>query len=44
MKEVITRRWLLKKVIAGLGVGIASALGLQQLTACSETNEMSLIQ
>jgi len=39
MKEVITRRWFLKRVIAGLGVGIASALGLQQLTGCSEISE-----
>jgi len=39
MKEVLTRRWFLKKVLAGLGVGIASSLGLQQLTGCSETGE-----
>ena len=39
MKEVITRRRFLKEAIAGLGVGIASALGLQQLTGCSEISE-----
>jgi pyruvate formate lyase activating enzyme len=39
MKEGLTRRWFLRKVVAWLGMGVASSLGLQQLTGCSQTAE-----
>jgi pyruvate formate lyase activating enzyme len=40
-EKMMTRRQLLKKVLAGLGVGIASSLGLPGLFGCTETREQA---